>query len=69
MNYYRVYVETGYFDEGTDTAHCSQQNFYIGSTTEIDFAYIKRFVDDKLEGHHADHVDIFVEKMEDNMKF
>ena len=67
MNYYRVEVEKGYADDGE--TYCSQQNFYIGSTTEIDFAYIKRFVDDKLEGHHADHVDIFVEKMEDNMKF
>ena len=67
MNYYRVYVEEVYAIDGE--THCGQQTFYIGSTTEIDFAYIKRFVNNKLEGRHPDQIDIFVEKMHDNEKF
>ena len=68
MNYYRVQVETSYFDEGTDTAHCDQQTFYLASSKEIDFRYITRFVNNSCGGYH-DEIDIFVEKMADNVKF
>lgn len=68
MNYYKVEVETGYFDEGTDTAECSQQTFYLASSKEIDFKYITRFVYSSC-GEHHDQIDIFVEKMADNEKF
>ena len=67
MNYYRVDVEKGYTVD--DETYCSQQVFYLASTTEIDFAYIKRFVNDKSAGQHEDHMDILVEKMADNEKF
>ena len=66
MNYYRVEVEADFTIDGV--ANCSQQTFYLGSTTEIDFAYITRLVYNNY-GERHDQIDIFVEKMKDNMKF
>lgn len=63
MNYYRVEVETEYAIN--DEIHCDQQTFYLASSREADFGYIRRVVDK----YDADHVDILVEKMEDNEKF
>jgi hypothetical protein len=66
MNYYRVEVEADFTIDGV--TNCSQQTFYLASSNEVDFRYITRLVYNNC-GEHHDQIDIFVEKMADNMKF
>jgi hypothetical protein len=67
MNY-KIQVELGFWDEGTDTANCSQETFYISCKDSIDFKYIKRLVYQKCGDYH-DTLDIIVERMVDIEKF
>ncbi len=67
MNYYRVEVEADYKIDGI--TNCSQQTFYLASSEEVDFKYITRLVYNNCGERLYDQVDIFVEKMEGNMKF
>lgn len=66
MNYYRVEVESDFTIDGI--TNCSQQTFYLASSDEVDFRYITRLVYNNY-GERPDQIDIFVEKIADNVKF
>ena len=66
MNYYRVEVEIDFTINGI--TNCSQQTFYLANSEEVDFRYITRHVYNHY-GERHDQIDIFVEKMSDNVKF
>jgi hypothetical protein len=68
MNAYRLTVELGYYNEETDDYNYSEETFYIGHKTGINFDYIKRFIYRKC-GDHYDTLDIVVERMSSNEKF
>lgn len=65
MNYYIVDVEIG--NTIDETTHCFQDVFYIHTSNDIDFDYVKRIVNNKF-GLNYDTIDIVVERVANDTK-
>ena len=62
MNFYRVEVELGHFDEESKTSHCSQRTFYLSNYFEVDVQHITRLAYRKFGNFH-ENMEIFVERI------